>query len=510
MNFRLRSAVGAAVFMATLSATFASTTGTVATSQQLSFAPPSYSHIAHHPTVAAFYYAWWGSGNWETLLQYFPELGYYGSADPTVINQHMTWCNTAGITQLIYSWEGQDVNSLSTRVDNTVTPVLAGAASHNVQVTFMIDEYPGRTPTSVVSDVSYLLNKYGASPALYSSSRVTPYLTTSTPRPVFFIYSSASDAYNTPAAWTAAVDAIHSNNNAVVLFHRDYNPQWVTTSHFDGLFEYGPATDFNSRYTAQTLPANSWYIPTATPGFDAYRSKGWTGVVPRNGGSHYNTTWGTTLNLNGDLPMVSITSFNEWTESTQIEPDQPGTDSDGFVFETYAPLAADGYIALTTGWAAKAVKYSPNVYSSAQTVYQIPDRTGLGLWQVNWGSIGNAKVVTVGAAKAYQCVSPNHFMYYQLDRRFVAATPAAFTITVDYFDSGTGSFRLEGLGPSAVQEQTPSVNLTNTGVWRTATFSVPNFLMNALQGGYSDFRISILSGSPEIGLVTVSKVPPTP
>jgi len=509
MNLRFRGTAAAALLAATLSTSFG-TTGTVTTSPQKTFTPPTYSHIPLHPSVAAFYYAWWAADNWETLLQFFPELGYYGSSDPTVINQHMAWCNTAGISQLIYSWEGQGTTSLSMRVDGTVAPVLAGAAAHNVQIIFMIDEYPGRTPTSVVSDVSYLISKYGASPALYHTLRGTPFLGSSQSRPVFFIYSSPTDTYSTPAQWASAVSSIHSVDNAIVLFHRDYNPAWVTQSHFDGLFEYGPETDYDSRYAVQTLPTNSWYVPTATPGFDALRSKGWTGVTPRNAGAHYNTTWGTMLNLNGLLPMVSITTFNEWTESTQIEPDQPGTDSDGFVFETYAPLAANGYIALTTGWAAKAAKYAPNVYSLAQTVYQNPGNTGVGLWQVNWGSIGQTSVVNVGTAKAYQCVAGSHFVYYQVDRHYVAATPAPFTITVDYFDSGTGTFRLEGLGPSAVQEQTPNVTLTNTGLWRTATFSVPNFLLNALQGGYSDFRVSVLSGNPEFGLVTVSKVPPTP
>jgi hypothetical protein len=49
--------------------------------------------------------------------------------------------------------------------------------------------------------------------------------------------------------------------------------------------------------------------------------------------------------------LVTITSFNEWHEGTQIEPAAVGaTNGLGYAYEDYGSLAPEGYLTLTSQW----------------------------------------------------------------------------------------------------------------------------------------------------------------
>ncbi len=318
----------------------------VTTAPQQPFVAPSYTSTGHQPEVSAFYYAWYVQNQWACLLDMVPSLGEYDSRNLQTINDHMNWANQAGLDNLILSWWGTN-NQEGQRIDAIVPNLLEAAETYNIKMPIMIDAYDGRTPATVANDVAYLLKKYSAYPAWYTSERPTPFLNNSNPKSVFLIYSTSSTAGGNPSEWTAVIDNIHQKYGAAVLIHDDYDPAWVTVGHFNGMFGYGTYSPFNERELAQSLPANAWYLPTCYPGFNAYRSKGWTGVVPRNAGATYNQTWFSALDLGNDMPMVAVTSFNEWTESTQIEPDGSGVAPDGFTYDNYGKLGANGYLTMT-------------------------------------------------------------------------------------------------------------------------------------------------------------------
>lgn len=480
---------------------------TVVVTARQPFSPPSYVPISHHPDVAAYYYDWYVGNQWQSLLDMAPGMGHYDSRNSAVISNHMAWAAQAGLNELILSWWGL-ASASGLRMDGDVPAILNAAAQNNVRVLFMIDAYAGRTPQSVASDIRYLIAQYSGYSAWYTSSRPTPYLTNPLPRPVFFVYMSATDTSTTPANWTAALDSIHANSNAAVLIHNTLDPSWVTVGHFDGMFSYGTGTDYSTRDLAQKLPAGAWYIPTAYPGFNAYRSKGWTGIVPRNGGATYDQTWSQALDLGIDMPMVSVTSFNEWTETTQIEPCGAGTDLDGFVWETYGALGAYGYLNKTLSWAQAAHAYQPADYSKASTVYWLPGTPGThaGLWQNSWGSNGQTVQTALAGVPVVTNAAANRLILFQADKALGYSTPAPALVRVDYLDRGTGKFQLTYWGATAAEENSPAVTLTNSGTWKTAVFQLPDAVFNGSLGGKSDFRLTLATGtSLAVNLAAVIK-----
>jgi hypothetical protein len=58
--------------------------------------------------------------------------------------------------------------------------------------------------------------------------------------------------------------------------------------------------------------------PSVGPGFDAFRATGDARVRQRNDGGVYDHMWQAAVRASPDV--VTITSYNEWHEGTQIEP----------------------------------------------------------------------------------------------------------------------------------------------------------------------------------------------
>src|SRR5581483_4751735 len=98
--------------------------------------------------------------------------------------------------------------------------------------------------------------------------------------------------------------------------------------------------------------------PSVAPGFDARRSGApQLGVVDAAGGARYDTLWRSALAAGADV--VSVTSWNEWHEGTQIEPATPYCfPSDGYcspgyegVYGRTGTAAQTAYIGRTAQWA---------------------------------------------------------------------------------------------------------------------------------------------------------------
>jgi hypothetical protein len=58
--------------------------------------------------------------------------------------------------------------------------------------------------------------------------------------------------------------------------------------------------------------------PSVGPGFDAFRATGDVRIRPRSDGRWYDHMWASAVRAAPDV--VTITSYNEWHEGTQIEP----------------------------------------------------------------------------------------------------------------------------------------------------------------------------------------------
>ncbi|MFM8999795.1 MAG: hypothetical protein ACKOKE_07065 [Actinomycetota bacterium] len=317
--------------------------------------------------VVAFYYAWYGNpesdGRWihwegsnssppDTLASdFYPSLGAYSSSDPPVVAQHMAWLREAGVGVIALSyWKGETS-------DAVVDLVFRTAEHYGIEVAFHIEPYADRTADEMASTVHRLLDRYGASPALYRLEAESLHLPGVRPRPLVFVWAtnvaSQTDPTEQPVEyWASGVDAIHATDDAFVVACPcgGRYAESVLGGHFDGAYNYASLfLDQEDFSWAQTLPAKSLYIPSVMPGSLQNAIGAPSLFVDRAAGDAYRAQWDAALDVLVRPALVSITSFNEWHEGSQIEPAVSGYASAdaGREWFDYGGLPEDGYLTLT-------------------------------------------------------------------------------------------------------------------------------------------------------------------
>ena len=88
------------------------------------------------------------------------------------------------------------------------------------------------------------------------------------------------------------------------------------------------------------------FVPSVGPGYIDTRVRPWNSKTTRErkSGKYYKVAWTTALQTNP--PLISITSFNEWHEGTQIEPAISKMNK-GYKYNDYSPAEPDFYLNLT-------------------------------------------------------------------------------------------------------------------------------------------------------------------
>jgi len=320
--------------------------------------------------VAVFYYPWYGNqeidGEWihwdrdrnnvfypplDISSDYYPVLGAYSSMDPTVVSQHFEWLRGAKVGVIITSWWGQ-----GTREDQAVSLLLDIANQYGIKVAFHIEPYSGRTAQKLVSDINYIYNQYGQHPAFYRTTDTSPWSKDNNAKGLFFLWASGFPDFDSdqvePDYWQAALDAIHAATNGGLVIANDDRADWINEGHFDGLYNYATLNldESDGFLWARNLPKGAWYVPSVLPGFSATRI-GTNINEPRLGGETFDQQWEAALGTYIKPNMVTITSFNEWHEGTQIEPAAESADNGmGYTYKDYIPLQPEGYLDKTRQW----------------------------------------------------------------------------------------------------------------------------------------------------------------
>jgi glycoprotein endo-alpha-1,2-mannosidase len=318
--------------------------------------------------IAAFYYPWYGNpatngfwNHWEgpnfrppldIPSDYYPIIGAYSSLDPIVVAQHFAWLRQAGVGVIISSWWGQ-----GTFEDQAVGLLLEQAQRFGIQVAFHIEPYDGRNTEQLVDDIRYLYNRYASFPAFYRSTGSSRWSPDDRSKGLFFL-GNANHADNRsvevqPDYWLTAIDAIHNLPDGGLVIANATGGEWIDAGHFDGLYNYASLNlDPDSFAWAHGLPPGAWYVPSVIPGFSARRI-GYASdtYVPRENGVTYQKQWQAALGADVEPALITITSFNEWHEGTQIEPAQPDAAALGQPYSDFDALAPTGYLTLTRQWA---------------------------------------------------------------------------------------------------------------------------------------------------------------
>ncbi|MHB1912116.1 MAG: glycoside hydrolase family 71/99 protein [Acidimicrobiales bacterium] len=175
----------------------------------------------------------------------------------------------------------------------------------------------GRSATSVGQDITYLNDTYGTTD--------------------FFVYR-AQDF--TAADWATVLGSLSGVRVWAESFWDYFKAgkvqSFAAAAGFSGVYTYDPfdlqGTDFAGICGSARMD-HLLCSPSVAPGFEAVRATGGTAVRSRHNGATYDQMWQGAIDAEPD--MVSITSYNEWHEGTQIEPAVPKCLASGFCYQNY-------------------------------------------------------------------------------------------------------------------------------------------------------------------------------
>lgn len=259
--------------------------------------------------------------------------------------------------------------------------MLEEAEAVDLKIAFHLEPYAGRTAESIAEDLRYLVRKYGDHPAVLRTSRAQlRCLSTegSALLPLVYIYDSYHISLD---EWRRilspegdlSVRGTDADVVAVGLWLEPHHARDIFQGGFDAAYTY-----FASRGASYASAPNHWselshmaehhnlaFIPSVGPGYDDRKIRPWNAAHtrPREEGHYYDRMWSEAVEAGACV--VSVTSYNEWGEGTQIEPAVPhvvpagqGMDEEtrALLFADremadYAPLPPTGYLERTLKWA---------------------------------------------------------------------------------------------------------------------------------------------------------------
>ncbi len=256
--------------------------------------------------VSAFYYPWYGTPALDGAYQhwsqnghtppndiassYYPARGIYSSSDRLVLGAQMDEIEAAGIDEVAVSWWGR-----GSPEDARLSAVVAAAQIDGLAVAVHIEPYPGRTVATIVSDLAYLRTS--------ASGR------------------STSIARSTSRSPTGRPRRPHCTSAVRCSSRRRRSSGAAAAAGFNGIYTYDIVTYSGNKFARICSEAHAMHLlcaPSVGPGYDARRAGSDPRVKPRRHGATYDAMWRAALAAKAD--RVTITSFNEWHEGTQIEP----------------------------------------------------------------------------------------------------------------------------------------------------------------------------------------------
>ena len=301
--------------------------------------PASGGTSSAHPRVAVFYYPWYGTpgkdGHWlhwnqngarpprDLASQFYPARGAYSSGDPRVVGAQMTEIADTGIGEIVVSWWGRGSTE-----DARLPMVMQAARKRGLEVAIHLEPYDGRSIASTADDIDYLRG-LGVRD--------------------FFVYDPFALADSGWAGLNRGLDGVR-------MFAETAFVTRAAEDGFDGVYTYD-VLYFRGfeRLCAAARRQAMLCAPSVGPGFDGRRAANIHRTRRRWAGSTYDRLWRAAIQAQPDL--VTITSYNEWHEGTQIEPARSIASLGGRRYETYdgawgmhGRAAGNAYLIRTAHW----------------------------------------------------------------------------------------------------------------------------------------------------------------
>jgi len=291
-------------------------------------------------SVAIFFYPWYGTlsrdGAWQHWGQdgrqppgaiasgWYPVRGAYSSSDHAVLRAQMGEIAMAGVDTVIVSWWGPG------SPEDARLPLVASAArAAGLRVAVHVEPYEGRAPETLGPELRRLADR-GVSD--------------------FYVYDSTSSS---DASWKA----LRAELDGIRLFANTGLPGKALAGGFDGLYTYDVLLFDGSSFPRVCASARRHGLvcaPSVGPGYDARRATPDPRVQPRAEGARYDRMWRAAARARADI--VTITSYNEWHEGTQIEPARsaaPGYESYVGAWGQAGRRAERAYLGRTALWSTR-------------------------------------------------------------------------------------------------------------------------------------------------------------
>lgn len=294
-----------------------------------------YSHWNHQVIPHWIDSTWNHAGSYpggeDIGANFYPSLGCYSSGDPEVIRTHMLQIREAGIGVVVHSWWGEGHTT-----DQSVSSLLDAAQEQGLKVAIHIEPIYN-TVEEFREHLQYLSASYLSHPAIYRLGG----------KPLYYLFNSSQLNYN---EWQSLLDPWSQSTLRntphdgvfIGLWTTGFDGEFAVRSGFDGVytyfasegFAYGSTTSNWTRMAAFARENNLIYIPSVGPGYVDTRIRPWNDKTTRSRdqGRYYEEMFKAAVKTAPDF--ISITSFNEWHEGSQIEPAVPKKTS-SFTYEDY-------------------------------------------------------------------------------------------------------------------------------------------------------------------------------
>jgi glycoprotein endo-alpha-1,2-mannosidase len=285
---------------------------------------------------AIFFYPWYsnqvhdgGYTHWQQgahtppfdiASTFFPYRGVYSSDDLSVLRAQMRDIRIAGVDEVVSSWWGW-----GSPEDGRLAVVRRTAQRYGLRLAVQVEPYNGRTVESIGGDLQHL-RQIG----------------------VRDVYVYRADDFSADDWKTLDLDL-----TGLRVFAQTGHVGFAAKAGFAGFYTYDILTYGGEKFYLLCEEAHAVGLlcaPSVGPGYDAHLVTGDPRIKPRDDGATYDSMWRAALGAGADL--VTITSYNEWSEGTQIEPAKQGGRYESYdgAYGLYGRAAAWAYVHRTAYW----------------------------------------------------------------------------------------------------------------------------------------------------------------
>jgi len=316
--------------------------------------------VSHPAEVSIFFYPWYatpataprtGYRHWEQNnhtppfdigANFYPADGLYSSLAPAVLAKQARQMAASGVDTVVTSWWGRGTDAAHYE-DWMLPDLVAAVRAAGLRLAVHLEPYKTRSLTTVAGDLAYL-----------RGLGITD------------VYVYQAETWGAAADWVPALSTqpgmrFFAESGHLGSMLNGVFADYARDAGFDGIYTYDVVRFGAAEMAVACGAARQRRLlcsPSVGPGFDGRRAgMGHIPVVDPAGGLRYDTMWRGAIAAGADV--ISITSWNEWHEGTQIEPAKPYCfPSDGFcspgyegVYGRFGVAAQTAYMDRTAEWA---------------------------------------------------------------------------------------------------------------------------------------------------------------